>query len=147
MEPMATAALTSECPLIPRSCEKISRCPSTCSGRTAKYSNFHMPHPFVVRLSNHERIFSQLPFCKGRIFSGSTQPLFVKEAQGRFLARAIEKLFNEFQIRHTNPGFLRKWCSGRAFRPEPTGLGSPNDPDFNPPRPTVVRKLPCRSNR
>src|SRR5919106_5640964 len=65
MEPMATAALTSECPLIPRSCEKISRCPSTCSGRTAKYSNFHMPHLFVARLSNHERIFSQLLLSKG----------------------------------------------------------------------------------
>src|SRR5919106_1822762 len=82
MEPMATAALTSECPLIPRSCEKISRCPSTCSGRTAKYSNFHMPHPFVVRLSNHERIFSQLPFCKGGILAVTTLTPLWKRGEG-----------------------------------------------------------------
>ena len=33
--------------------------PSTSSGRTAKYLNFHLRNPFVLRLSKHERIFSQ----------------------------------------------------------------------------------------
>src|SRR5919106_1860717 len=88
MEPMATAALTSECPLIPRSCEKISRCPSTFSGRTAKYSNFYMPHPFVVRLSNHERIFSQLPLLqRGNSLPYRFNPSLRKREGGDFRPR------------------------------------------------------------
>jgi SAM-dependent methyltransferase len=61
----ARVAATLTNPLVvSRSCEKIGRCPSTGSGRTARYPNFHMRHPFVVRLSNHERIFSQLPLLR-----------------------------------------------------------------------------------
>src|SRR5215467_8303199 len=40
-----------------RACEKIRGRPSRASGRTAKYPNFCMAFPFVVRLSNHERDF------------------------------------------------------------------------------------------
>src|SRR5215510_6592736 len=55
-------------PSIPLGCEKIGGRPSRASGRTVKYLNLHGAIPFVVRLSNHERIFSQLPFFKGGIF-------------------------------------------------------------------------------
>ena len=59
-----------------RGCKKISRCPSTGSGRAAKYSNFHCGTPLVVSMSNHERIFSQpLRINAARNLSPSTFPL------------------------------------------------------------------------
>src|SRR5262252_10595952 len=63
-------------PLIPRSCEEIADRPSTSSGRTVKYLNLHGAIPFVVRLSNHERIFSHLPLFKGGSFSAAFSPLW-----------------------------------------------------------------------
>ena len=64
MQPVGAAEIAPKSPLIRRTWENIANCPSTGSGRTAKYLNFCLRHPFVVSLSNHERIFSQLPLLQ-----------------------------------------------------------------------------------
>src|SRR5215470_19576610 len=80
--PTNTSPKTSEyscqnLPLIPRSCEKIGGRPSRASGRTVKFLNLHGAIPFVVRLSNHERIFSQLPLSqRGNFFRSGLTPLW-----------------------------------------------------------------------
>src|SRR5262245_58058518 len=83
-------------PLIPLSCEKIGGRPSRASGRTVKYLNLHGAIPFVVRLSNHERIFSQLPLCQ----------------RGK-LQKQREKFFSAFFTR--SPGEILVSCSTLNF--------------------------------
>src|SRR5215472_13589210 len=99
--PTNTSPKTSEyscqnLPLIPRSCEKIGGRPSRASGRTVKYLNLHGAIPFVVRLSNHERIFSQIPLC-----------------QRRKLQKQREKFFSAFSTR--SPGEILVSCSTLNF--------------------------------
>ena len=88
--PRAEAELKSPC--VPRSCEKIGGRPSRASGRTVKYLNSHGAISFVVRLSNHERIFSQLPLFQKGDFSVARLPLFEKEGKGRFSPEIVWKI-------------------------------------------------------
>jgi hypothetical protein len=56
-----------------------------------------MPHLFVVRLSNHERIFSQLPlFKKGDLLNAS-----LENRERGFLGPNDAEIIQEFQMRHT----------------------------------------------
>ena len=43
------------------------------SGRTANYLNYRLWHPFVLRFSKHERIFSHIPRLRGEFPFGSIQ--------------------------------------------------------------------------
>src|SRR5687768_16553287 len=55
------------------------------------------------------------PFFKGEFSRLHFNPSFVKEGQGRFLARTMQKSFNELQIRHTKFRYLRP-PSGRFLK-------------------------------
>ena len=81
-----------EIPLIPRGCEKkFAVALRQGSGRTAKYCEFSYASSVRVRLSNHERIFSQLPFRKRgnslRYSFNRYLRKFEKEGKGRFLVQ------------------------------------------------------------
>jgi hypothetical protein len=65
-------------------------------------ANFHMRHPFVVRLSNHERIFSQLPFCRRENSLRYSFDPSLRKRGSEISGPTMQKLFNEFQIRHTS---------------------------------------------
>jgi hypothetical protein len=77
--------------------------------------------------------FHSFPFAKGEIFSGSSLvPLWKlwKRGRGDLWPQRFINYSTNFRYATLAPDSYESDAQGRALRPEPMGLGSPNDPDY-----------------